>query len=119
MIDITSRRFALDQPSLRRLVALVLAAGELALLGGRQQAAVADLAHVELQRILGRLGDRSGRILGVVGLLGLDLLGILLPVLGLVERRQKLQMRLRWRLEDRLGGVRLHRHRYRLHGLAA
>ena len=104
---------ALDQPSLRRLVALVLAPGELALLGGRQQAAVADLAHVELERILRRLGDGDGRVLGVVGLLGLDLLGILLPILGLVERRQQLEMRLRGCLEDRLGGVRLHPHRYR------
>ena len=50
----------LDQLSLRRLVALVLAPGELALLGGCQQAAVADLAHVELEGILRRLGDGNG-----------------------------------------------------------
>ena len=52
---------ALDQLALRGLVALVLPAGELALLGGREQPAVADLADVELQRILGRLGRLRSR----------------------------------------------------------
>ena len=43
----------LDELALRRFVAQVLAAGQLALLPGRQQAPVADLADVELQRIVG------------------------------------------------------------------
>ena len=51
---------ALDQPALRRLVAEVLAARELALLGRRQQPPVADLADVELQRI----GDLEPLVLG-------------------------------------------------------
>jgi hypothetical protein len=59
----------LDQLALRCLVALVLAARELALLGRREQPAVADLAHVELERILRRLGDRNDLFLLVVGLL--------------------------------------------------
>ena len=42
---------ALDEPSLGRLVACVLAPRELSLLVPRQQTAVADLPHVELQRI--------------------------------------------------------------------
>jgi hypothetical protein len=46
----------LDELPLRLLVALVLPPGELALLGRRQQAAVADLANVELQRVVGRAG---------------------------------------------------------------
>ena len=51
---------ALDQPILRLLVALVLAAGELALLGMGQQTPVADLADVELERVLRRSGAGSG-----------------------------------------------------------
>ena len=43
----------LDELALRRLVAQVLAPGELALLRRRQEAAVADLADVELQRVVG------------------------------------------------------------------
>ena len=42
---------ALDEPSLGRLVACVLAPRELSLLIPREQTAVADLPHVELQRI--------------------------------------------------------------------
>src|SRR4029453_14275087 len=42
------------QAALRLLVARVLALGELALLGRRQQPAVADLPEGELQRILRR-----------------------------------------------------------------
>ena len=42
----------LDEAALRRGVALVLQAGELALLGRGEQAPVADLPHVELQGIL-------------------------------------------------------------------
>ena len=45
---------ALDQATLRLLVALVLAPGELALLGVREQATVADLPDVELERVLRR-----------------------------------------------------------------
>ena len=54
---------ALDQAPLRGLVAEVLAAGELALLGRRQQPAVADLADVELERVgaSGGARSRSGR----------------------------------------------------------
>ena len=44
---------ALDELALRGLVALVLAARELPLLGRSQEAAVADLADVELQRVVG------------------------------------------------------------------
>ena len=43
----------LDQLALGGLVALVLAAGELALLGRREQRPVADLADVELERVCG------------------------------------------------------------------
>ena len=42
----------LDQPPLRLLVAFVLAPRELALLGGREQPSVSDLADVELQRVV-------------------------------------------------------------------
>jgi len=58
----------LDQTPLRVLVALVLPAGELALFFTREQRTVADLAHVELERIRGRcvLGayvlSREGRL---------------------------------------------------------
>jgi hypothetical protein len=51
---------ALDQPALCLLVAEILAPRELPLLCVRQKPAVADLADVELQRILRR---RFGRIL--------------------------------------------------------
>ena len=44
---------ALDQALLRGLVAEILAPGELALLGRGQQAPVADLPDVELERIRG------------------------------------------------------------------
>src|SRR5438094_544178 len=48
----------LDQLALRGLVSRVLEPGELALLGRRQERAVADLADVELEWIRGlRLGD--------------------------------------------------------------
>ena len=56
---------ALDQAPLRGLVALVLAPRELALLGRRQERAVADLADVELERILRRSRRRRDG-LGVV-----------------------------------------------------
>jgi len=63
---------ALDQPPLGRLVAEVLAPGELALLRGGEQPAVTDLAHVELEGVLGRDRDQLGRCGGLV-LLVLDL----------------------------------------------
>ena len=85
---------ALDQLPLRRLVALVLEACELPLLRRREQAAVTDLAHVELERVL--RGLRCGGLLGLFG------------VGDLLRRGQKLQPRLGRRLEDRLGSVRFH-----------
>ena len=69
----------LDQATLGLLVAGVLALGELALLGGGQQPAVADLPEVELQRIL-------RRACGVERVLGSGL------GLGLVERRHELEL---------------------------
>ena len=75
---------ALDQAALGALVAEILAPGELALLAGRQQAAVADLAHVELQRV----GALEPLVLAEDGVLGLFLV-----VIGdrIVERRQELE----------------------------
>ncbi len=67
----------LDQLGLGSLVAFVLAPGELTLFDRSEQSAVADLAHVELEWILGRPGDvlLLGRVLFLLGLLGLfDLL---------------------------------------------
>src|SRR5262249_60026548 len=43
---------AFDEPPLRFLVTFVLALGKLALLRRRQQATVADLADIELERVL-------------------------------------------------------------------
>ncbi len=53
----------LDEPPPRDLVALVLAACELALLDRRQEPAVPDCPHVELERVLDRLAglDLFGR----------------------------------------------------------
>jgi hypothetical protein len=58
----------LDEPPARDLVALVLAPGELALLGRRQKPAVADRPNVELQRVLKRLAglDLVGCLVGSV-----------------------------------------------------
>ena len=70
----------LDQLALRFLVALVLAPRELALLGRGQQPTVADLADVELERILRR---RRG-LRDVVGVLFFDVGGL----------RNELQLRL-------------------------
>src|SRR5262249_19468276 len=60
----------LDELLLGLLVALVLAARELALLDGRQEWAVADRADVELQRVLGRGGRRRLGGLAPVVLVG-------------------------------------------------
>src|SRR5207247_5273493 len=64
-----------DQLLLRLFVSLVLAAGQLTLLGGRQERAVADRADVELERILRRRRG-LGRLAPVV------LVGVLLRGLG-------------------------------------
>ena len=58
----------LDQAPLRGFVAEILAARELALLTGSEQPAVADLADVELERIVGAEPLVVGQA-GVVGLL--------------------------------------------------
>src|SRR5262249_31787770 len=71
----------LDQLLLRLLVALILSAGQLALLGGGQQRAVADRADVELQRILRGLGGLDGNRRVVVFLL-VPLLRLLAGLLG-------------------------------------
>ena len=84
----------LDQAALRLLVAGVLALGELALLAGREQPAVADLPEVELQRILCRAR-------GVERVLGRRL------GLGLVERGHELELRL---ILGRLVGTLVVRH---------
>ena len=49
----------LDELALRRRVALVLAPRELALLGRGEQSPVADLAHVQLQRVVRGSGRRA------------------------------------------------------------
>ena len=82
----------LDQLPLRGLVALVLAPCELALLGRRQQAAVADLAHVELERVLRRLGDCDDDLIGFLGLFGLISLLPPAPPPRVVEGRQELEV---------------------------
>ena len=83
---------ALDEASLGPLVALVLAARELALLGRGQKGAVADLADVELERILGRGGDGGdGLFVGVVVRL---LLVLLLGLFGVFGVRDELELRL-------------------------
>ena len=105
----------LDQLALGRLVALVLAPCELALLGGGQQAAVADLAHVELERILRRLGDdRDGSSASSSSSASAQPLLASASGSGAstrLEAGQELEMRL-GRLgdgvEDGLGGVWLH-----------
>jgi hypothetical protein len=61
----SSIKVRLDQPALRRLVAQVLAPGERALLLPRQQRTVADLADVELERVL-RLRRRIEFDVGLV-----------------------------------------------------
>ena len=77
---------ALDQALLGGLVAEVLAPGELALLGRGQQAAVADLADVELERV----GALEALVLAQEGVVGL----LLFLLDGLVERGQQLEGRL-------------------------
>ena len=52
----------LDQLALRRLVAQVLAARELALLRRREQAPVADLTDVQLQRVVGGRSGEPGEL---------------------------------------------------------
>jgi len=84
----TSRRVVrLDQPTLRGLVAGVLAARQVTLFLACQKAPVADLADVELEWIVGRAGGVEERRVRC----GLVYLGLRI---GLVERRQKLQLRL-------------------------
>ena len=73
----------LDQLLLGLFVAFVLPPGELALLGGRQERAVADRADVELERILGRLGPGGWRDVLVAVLWLLDLAGGVLRFLDL------------------------------------
>ncbi len=70
---------ALDETALGRFVSLVLQAGKFAFFCGGQERAVADLADVELERILG-LDDfaSSNRLVVVLFLLGV----------GLVEQRR-------------------------------
>jgi hypothetical protein len=91
---------ALDQPLLRDLVARILAPGELALLRGRQQRAVADLADVELQRVLRRAGCLAlFALLGVLRVFGLVVrLGFCV-----LSRRKQLEVRLRRCVEVALG----------------
>ena len=59
-------QIALDQPTLCLLVALVLAPRELSLLGRSEQPSIADLAHVETKRILGRLRWCANWLVGFV-----------------------------------------------------
>ena len=80
---------ALDQPSLGGLVALVLAPGELPLLGRRQQPPVADLTNVELEWVV---GARPGELRPF-------------PRLGLVRHRGLLTVS---RVEKMFGGVAFH-----------
>ena len=70
---------ALDQALLGGLVAEILAPGELALLGRGQQAAVADLADVELERV----GGLEPLVVGQEGVVGLFLF------LGRRRRRER------------------------------
>jgi hypothetical protein len=95
----------LDQLALRVLVPLVLPARELALLGGRQERAVADRADVELERILRLRGVALGELVGLLGVvvvrgLGLVLrLGLGVLLLRLVRGGHELEVRLREKLE--------------------
>ena len=103
----------LDQLPLGGLVAEILAAGELALLRRRQEPAVADLADVELERILGR-----------DDLLGRDGLALVRVVVGrgrfrILERRQQSQLRLAVRVIRRVRKRLLHRRPYRRIAAAA
>ena len=101
MIDITSRRLHSIRRRFAPLVAEILEARELALLGRREQPSVADLADVELQRV-GRL---EALVLGEEGVVGL----LLVLVFDLVEGRQQLEHGLgRLGFQRRLGKRLLH-----------
>jgi hypothetical protein len=78
----------LDQAPLRGLVAGVLASGQLTLFLAGQEPPVADLADVELERVVGRAGGVEERDIRRCRFVQLVLR------IRLVERRQKLQLRL-------------------------
>src|SRR5207247_7816321 len=61
-----------------------------ALLGGRQEAAVTDLPHIELQRV----GGLEPLVVGEDRVLGLLFLFLLDEGVDVVERRQQLELRL-------------------------